>query len=50
VRASGRDLAGLRRAVQPVYAQLERNPKTRSFLRRIQAMKRAIAAPPDDPD
>jgi TRAP-type transport system periplasmic protein len=49
VRASGRDLAGLRRAVQPVYAQLERNPQTRSFLRRIQAMKRAIAAPPDDP-
>jgi TRAP-type transport system periplasmic protein len=49
VRASGRDLAGLRRAVQPVYAQLERNPETRSFLRRIQAMKRAIAAPPDDP-
>jgi TRAP-type transport system periplasmic protein len=49
VRASGRDLAGLRRAVQPVYAQLERNPMTRSFLRRIQAMKRAIAAPPDDP-
>jgi Bacterial extracellular solute-binding protein, family 7 len=49
VRASGRDLAGLRRTVQPVYDQLERNPETRSFLRRIQAMKRAIAAPPDDP-
>jgi TRAP-type C4-dicarboxylate transport system substrate-binding protein len=49
IRASGRDLAGLRRAVQPVYDQLERNPETRSFLRRIQAMKRAIAAPPDDP-
>jgi TRAP-type C4-dicarboxylate transport system substrate-binding protein len=49
VRASDRDLAGLRRAVQPVYAQLERNPETRSFLRRIRAMKRAIAAPPDAP-
>jgi TRAP-type transport system periplasmic protein len=49
VRAGGRDLAGLRRAMQPVYAQLERNPETRSFLRRIRAMKRAIAAPPDDP-
>jgi TRAP-type C4-dicarboxylate transport system substrate-binding protein len=45
VRATGRDLAGLRRAVQPVYAQLERNPETRSFLRRIQAMKRHCRTP-----
>jgi TRAP-type C4-dicarboxylate transport system substrate-binding protein len=49
VRASGRDLAGLRRAVQPVYDQLEANADTRSFLQRIRAMKHAIAAPPDAP-
>jgi TRAP-type C4-dicarboxylate transport system substrate-binding protein len=49
VRASGRDLAGLRRAVQPVYDQLEANADTRSLLQRIRAMKRAIAAPPDAP-
>jgi TRAP-type C4-dicarboxylate transport system substrate-binding protein len=48
VRASDRDLAGLRRAVQPVYDQLERNAQTRSLLQRIQAMKhetRATATP-----
>jgi TRAP-type transport system periplasmic protein len=49
VRASDRDLVGLRRAVQPVYDQLERSPQTRSLLQRIQTMKRAIAAPPDAP-
>jgi hypothetical protein len=49
VRASGQDLAGLRRAVQPVYDRLEHNPQTRRLLQRIQAMKRAIAASPDAP-
>jgi TRAP-type C4-dicarboxylate transport system substrate-binding protein len=49
VRASGRDLAGLRRAVQPVYDQLERNPQTSSLLQRIQTMKHATAASPDAP-
>jgi TRAP-type C4-dicarboxylate transport system substrate-binding protein len=49
VRASDRDLAGLRRAVQPVYDQLEHNPQTSSSLQRIQTMKRAIAASPDAP-
>jgi TRAP-type C4-dicarboxylate transport system substrate-binding protein len=49
VRASDRDLAGLRRAVQPVYNGLERNPQARSLLRRIQAMKRETAAAPDAP-
>jgi TRAP-type transport system periplasmic protein len=49
VRASGRDLAGLRRAVQPVYDQLEANAEIRSFLQRIRAMKHATAAPPDAP-
>jgi TRAP-type C4-dicarboxylate transport system substrate-binding protein len=49
--ASKQDLAGLRRAVQPVYDQLERNPRTRSFLQEIQAMKRETpaAATPDSP-
>jgi TRAP-type C4-dicarboxylate transport system substrate-binding protein len=49
VRASGRDLAGLRRAVQPVYDQLEANAETRSLLQRIRTMKHAIAVPPDAP-
>ena len=49
VRASDRELAGLRRAVQPVYEQLERNAQTRSLLQRIQAMKRETAAAPDAP-
>jgi TRAP-type C4-dicarboxylate transport system substrate-binding protein len=33
-------VAALRAAVRPVYAQLVSNPKTRSFIREIQAMKR----------
>jgi TRAP-type C4-dicarboxylate transport system substrate-binding protein len=51
VRASDRDLAGLRRAVQPVYDQLERNPQTSSSMQRIQTMKRETraAATPDSP-
>ena len=36
-------LAALRAAVQPVYATLERNPKTASLIRRIEAMKRGSA-------
>jgi Bacterial extracellular solute-binding protein, family 7 len=49
VRASDRELATLRRAVQPVYDRLERNPQTKSVLQRIQAMKRETAAAPDAP-
>jgi TRAP-type C4-dicarboxylate transport system substrate-binding protein len=49
VRASDRELATLRRAVQPVYDRLERNPQTKSVLQRIQAMKRETAAVPDAP-
>jgi TRAP-type C4-dicarboxylate transport system substrate-binding protein len=49
MRASDRDLAALRRAVQPVYDTIARNPQTRSFLRRIQAMKHETAATPDAP-
>jgi TRAP-type C4-dicarboxylate transport system substrate-binding protein len=49
VRASDRDLAGLRRAVQPVYDTIARNAQTRTLLRRIQAMKHETAAAPDAP-
>ena len=48
VRASDQELAALRRAVQPVYRQLERNAVTRSLLQQIQMMKHqtpATAAP-----
>jgi hypothetical protein len=48
VRASDQELAALRRAVQPVYRQLERNAVTRSMLRQIRMMKHqtpATAAP-----
>jgi TRAP-type C4-dicarboxylate transport system substrate-binding protein len=51
VHASHQQLAALRRAVQPVYDQLERNAQTRSLLQRIQAMKHETAgtATPDAP-
>ena len=50
-RASNQDLAALRRAVQPVYDKLERNPETKSFLQQILAMKRETraASTPDSP-
>jgi TRAP-type C4-dicarboxylate transport system substrate-binding protein len=51
VHASHQQLAALRRAVQPVYDQLERNAQTRSLLQRIQTMKHETAgtATPDAP-
>src|SRR5215207_4890521 len=51
VHASNQQLAALRRAVQPVYNQLERNTQTRSLLQQIQAMKHetATTATPDSP-
>ena len=42
--ASPAGLVALRRAVQPVYAQLERDPQTRRYIRQIQAMRRGIPA------
>jgi TRAP-type C4-dicarboxylate transport system substrate-binding protein len=52
VQASNQDLAALRRAVQPVYDQLEANAETKSFLQRILAMKHETraAATPDNPN
>ncbi len=51
VQASDQDLAALRRAVQPVYDQLQANAETRSFLQRILAMKHETraASTPDNP-
>jgi TRAP-type C4-dicarboxylate transport system substrate-binding protein len=40
---SRRELAALRRALQEVYAQLERSPRTRSAIRRIERLRRATA-------
>ena len=40
VTATGLELASLHAAVRPVYAQLERNARTRSFIGDIEAMKR----------
>src|SRR5215469_18736425 len=44
--ASPADLAALRRAVQPVYAQLERDPQTRRYISQIEAMRRRTPAEP----
>ena len=41
---SQRDLAALRRALRKVYAQLERSPRTRSAIRRIERLRRVTAA------
>jgi TRAP-type C4-dicarboxylate transport system substrate-binding protein len=40
---SHRDLAALRRALRKVYAQLERSPRTRSAIRRIERLRRTTA-------
>jgi len=51
VLAAPAQLMELRRAARPVYAQLERDPRTRSLIARIRAMKRSgrEAAPPAVP-
>ena len=45
VRATPTDTATLRAAVRSVYADLERDPQTRSFIRAIEAVKRRSPAP-----
>jgi TRAP-type C4-dicarboxylate transport system substrate-binding protein len=42
--ASPADLAALRRAVQPVFHQLERDPQTQRYIRQIEAMRKGVAA------
>ena len=44
--ASEADLAALREAFQPVYADLRRHSATRAFLDRIQALKQSTPAEP----
>jgi hypothetical protein len=44
--ASPADLAALRRAVQPVYAQLERDPQTLAYISQIEAMRQGVSAEP----
>jgi len=46
VTASSTDLAALRRAVQPVYSQLERDPQTARFIRQIGVMSTGIPPEP----
>ena len=45
VTASGAEIAALRRAVRPVYAQLERDPQTRRFIVEIQRLRSLVGAP-----
>jgi TRAP-type C4-dicarboxylate transport system substrate-binding protein len=44
--ASPADLAALRRAVQPVYTELERDPQTRDDIRQIATMREGIPPEP----
>jgi hypothetical protein len=39
------EAAALHRAVEPVYATLDRDPQTRSLLRRIEALKHRLGVP-----
>jgi TRAP-type C4-dicarboxylate transport system substrate-binding protein len=41
------DLAALRRAVQPVYTRLERDPRTRALIAHIETVKGRLHAPAD---
>jgi hypothetical protein len=45
VRATPTDIVTLRAAVRPVYTDLRRDPKTKSFIRAIEAMKRQSPTP-----
>jgi TRAP-type C4-dicarboxylate transport system substrate-binding protein len=45
VTASPAELASLRAAVRPVYAQLERDPASRRVIARIEAIRRRLRAP-----
>jgi TRAP-type C4-dicarboxylate transport system substrate-binding protein len=44
--ASPAEVAALRRAVQPVYGQLERDAQTRRYIRQIEAMRQGISPEP----
>jgi TRAP-type transport system periplasmic protein len=44
--ASPADMAALRRAVRPVYDQLERDPQARRYIGQIEAMRQGVSAEP----
>lgn len=44
--ATPAEVAALRRAVQPVYDQLEHDPQTRRYIRQIEAMRQGIPPEP----
>jgi TRAP-type C4-dicarboxylate transport system substrate-binding protein len=45
IAATASEAAALRRSVTPVYAALERDPRTRSLLHRIESLKHRLAIP-----
>lgn len=49
VQASDGDLQALRRAVRPVYADIERDEVTADLIARIQALKATLPQPPEMP-
>lgn len=46
VLASRTELAALVRATRPVYSELERDPRTKSLISQIRALKRTLPPPP----
>lgn len=46
VLATGQELATLVRASRPVYAQMERDPQTRTEIAQIRALKASLPSPP----
>jgi TRAP-type C4-dicarboxylate transport system substrate-binding protein len=46
VLASRAELAALVRATRPVYSELERDPRTKSLISQIRALKRSLPPPP----
>jgi TRAP-type C4-dicarboxylate transport system substrate-binding protein len=44
--ASDADLAALRRAFEPVYAELDRDPETKMFIDQIEALKKSTVTDP----
>ena len=45
VTASDKAVGAINRAAQPVYAELQRHPQTKAFIRQIQQMKQQYPAP-----
>jgi TRAP-type transport system periplasmic protein len=45
-KASDADLAALRRAFEPVYAELDQDPETKTFIEQIEALKKSTVTDP----